>query len=697
MTKQYDQALQNLIFKFGLLPLIIAAVFCCLTVERLSAQGPENTMVVINAESSDSLAVANHYIHLRDIPATNVVYVSDIKTNKNDGESIGSKGYKQKILGPVMKAMKERGLKDQIDCVTFSAGLPTRVQIQPEQKKYLTLTGQKYSIQRHTPWASISSLTYFYANAFSNRPSFLDLDANRYAPLRFKSVLENPFTGRAAKEFDEAQESLKNRDYADAEQKFLKLAQDNPLQLAVIYSLARAFALNGNSVRAIQALTYMRERGFSNRSIIAKDRAFSTLKDNQEFNDVVNEIEDLPANLLPTRSFSSKSYWSENAWANGSSDQGENYLLSTVLAFTGKGGSTVPQALNQLSLSVGADGTKPEGLVYFAQHGDPRSKTRHAQFSNAFAELKSLNREVEIGKGKLPTKDSQIVGATLGSPKLKWNISGGAQFVPGALCDNFTSYGGWWAKKGQTQLTEFLNNGAAGSCGTVCEPYTIFPKIPSARLHAHYFRGSTLAEAFYQSVSGPFQLLIVGDPMCCPFGVFPEFTVSGLEESATVTGDLELSFEALPDSPKIWRYEVFFDGLFLSKVSNPKKFRVATDALNDGYHELRVVAVADTPSANRRSQKIGFQLNRSNESVELSIQKTDVKVGEKLSFEVRSTNDSEIEVFQNSRIVATSRSGMRGFIDSSKLGIGKSKLHAVVRKTDDTLQRSLPVEISIAN
>ena len=37
------------------------------------AQGPENTLVVVNRDSPSSMEIANHYIALRKIPVTNVL------------------------------------------------------------------------------------------------------------------------------------------------------------------------------------------------------------------------------------------------------------------------------------------------------------------------------------------------------------------------------------------------------------------------------------------------------------------------------------------------------------------------------------------------------------------------------------------------------------------------------------------------
>ena len=96
------------------------------------------------------------------------------------------------------------------------------------------------------------------------------------------------------------------------------------------------------------------------------------------------------------------------------------------------------------------------------------------------------------------------------------------------------------AGAGQTPLTEFLRYGAAGSSGTVCEPYAIQNKFPVPAIQVHYARGCSLAEAFYQSVWGPYQLLIVGDPLCRPWARIPAIHVSGVEAGATVHGRLIL-------------------------------------------------------------------------------------------------------------------------------------------------------------
>ena len=669
---------------------------CCICfASQATAQGPENTLVVVNANSQDSLAVANLYVNLRGIPACNVVYVDGIsKPNEPVAESSNSGRFKRDIATPILKAIEDRGIGNQIDCVAYSAGFPTRINFQREMVTYLKNTGKKKQLTLHAPWASITSLTYFYHNLFSDRPDFLELDANHYANPRRMRLLDNPFSGDDALKFNTATRDAEARNYDQAIEKLTELASIHPNQIAIVYALSRVHALNGSIDKALAALDRTKQLGFASKSLLNSDPAFAKLRSKPDFQKIVNDMEDLPERDAPSRSFFSKQYWGKNGWPNGSPEQGERYLMSSVLAVTGKNQSTLEASLKRLKASVQADGSKPEGSVYFADHRDPRSRTRKGQFSAAVAELKSLGHKASIGSDIYPLKDPRVIGATLGSANPKW-LDSGSKFLPGAICDNFTSFGAAWDKPVQTQLNEWLDSGAAGACGTVYEPYTIAAKIPSARWHAHYARGCTLAESFYQSVSGPFQLLLVGDPLCCPYGDFPNFEITGLSSGDTVMGDFELQIEEHPESPKIGHYEIFYNGVFLAEVKDVTKIPVSTDAMNGGYHELRIVGVTDSPVANKRSKKVGFFFNQKGQTATLDIAKSRVRFGDQIVGLAISPIPKIIKIQQNKRTLATVRSGEQFRIPSAKLGAGKSVLTAVVELGDGTVVQSAPIPLEV--
>jgi len=592
--------------------------------------------------------------------------------------------------------MRKRGIENQIDCIAYSAGFPTRINFQPEMKTYLQQTGKKYAITQHAPWASITSLTYFHRNAFSDTPNFLELDANHFANPRRMKVLANPFSGADATKYSAAIRQSTTGDYEAATKSLTELTKKHPQQATVVYSLARCLALDGQEDKAIAALQQAKSIGFAYRTVLTNDTAFVDIKSKPAFRQIIKQMDDLPDGLTATRTFSGQSFWAKNGWANGTQDQGERYLLSSVLAVAGKKQSTLKASLDRLKSSVIADGTAPKGNVYFADHKDARSRTRKNQFSFAAAELKSLGRSASIGSAVYPTNDRQVIGVTMGSPKPKWPASK-STFLPGAICDNFTSYGAWWEKTGQTQISEFLDAGAAGASGTVYEPYTIAAKIPSARWHAHYARGTTLAESFFQSVTGPFQLLLVGDPLCCPFGKFPEFKVTGLKDGATVTRDFILKFKKQAKSPVIKYFELFYDDVLLTKVINTNQVKIAIDDTSSGYHEFRVVGVSDSPIAKKRSKKIGFTVRKGrNVSLNLNIENPECILGQSLRAKVVSSAGGQVLIQQNRRTITSVQSGEYFEIPTSELGIGNTTLQAVEMLSQNQALKSKPVTVSLS-
>ncbi|MBN1909570.1 MAG: hypothetical protein JW818_07525 [Pirellulales bacterium] len=281
--------------------------------------------------------------------------------------------------------------------------------------------------------------------------------------------------------------------------------------------------------------------------------------------------------------------------------EGRQYLLSVMLGATvGKDrrGNTPEEVLAYLEKGVGADGTSPRGTVYYAKTADVRSKTRADLFPTAVAELKKLGVNAEIIKDVAPKQTTNVCGVTMGTAAFNW-VSFHSRLLPGAIGDNLTSYGGVMkANSSQTTLAEYLRYGAAGASGPVTEPYAFppNPKFPNAMLHVHYARGCSLAEAYYQAVHGPYQLLIVGEPLCQPWAKIPKVSVTGAKPGETVKGLLTLTPSAtIPGGGQVDHYELFVNGVRLGKVDPGVPFSLDTAKLIDGYHEFRVVAVGPAP------------------------------------------------------------------------------------------------------
>ena len=654
------------------------------------AQGPENTLVVVNRDSPSSMEIANHYIALRKIPVTNVLYL-DQPTNYReqiDAETSHTKYFQLEFLKPILAHMNQKGITKQITCVTYSAGFPTRFNCQAPLIKYLETSGAAKNPKLQNPYASLTSLTYFNEGVFSAKPVFIDPKANRYAWADLADPVANPFVGVAGTDFDDAEQLFEEGQHKEAREIYQDLAEKHPRQAMLWFLIAKCFAEEKQVDPALEALEQASQLGWSYPKMITSERSLRSLKQKPRFRRLVRAMVKRPARALPARAFTAGSYWAENGWASSSSGQGKRYLLSTVLAVTGPRASTTAEAVAQIESSVAADGTFPRGKIYIASHKDVRCTCRQQDLALAAAELKLYGLNPEVSKQPWPKGNQKVAGATLGSGKVEW-IRDQNRFLPGALCDNLTSYGAYWTKSGQTQFTEFLKAGAAGASGTVVEPYAVPYKFPNSRLHVNYAQGSNLAEAFYQSVTGPFQLLIAGDPLCRPYAKFPRFEISGIEENDQVDGDFELAVEVEKDSPSIGHFEVFLDGRFWTQLPS-RKFLVTTGGMTEGYHEIRIVAVSNTATAPRTSQSLGFILQTQEKPYTLlKAASTRLRRGERIALTTQPADD--FDVLQNGNVVGKIVGGT-GSLPSARVGEGPVFLQAV--KSDGT-RASIPLRLEI--
>lgn len=667
---------------------------CCLAwlvvslgwVAPAAAQGPENTLVVVRKDSPQSLAVANRFIELRNIPATNVMYIGELVVYPHiSTETSHAKYFRSEILKPMKAHLKKNGIEEQITCVAYSADIPTRYNVQAELIKFYEHTGTKPNAKFYNPYASLTSMTFFNDDVYDPKPTFIGLQSNRYAGVGFKDPLANPFSGRDKATFDNALEALEAGKAGQAVDDFKQLASKHPGQAVVHFMVARCLADQEQPEEAFDALRDAVRSGWHFPKLTAA--GLRPLSRKSEYRKIVRSMVPVPTGALPPRSFDPGAYWSENGSASGTAEQGKRYLLSTVLSVVGPRALKTKEALAQIDSSVAADGTFPKGQFYIAVHDDIRSKCRKRDLLLAAQELKSLGVKPVVDKAPWPSGQQNVAGATLGSGRVDW-IESSNRFLPGALCDNLTSFGGHWAKTGQTQLSEFIKAGAAGASGTVAEPYAIPLKFPNSRLHVNYLKGSNLAEAFYQSVAGPFQLLVVGDPLCRPYAKFPKFRVDGIESGDTVGGEFELTVKLDRKSPSVGWFEVYLDGLYWTKLTS-NKLLVPIESLSDGHHEIRIVGVRDTTTAARRSEVLDFVVVREAAQTRLTPSNLTVARTARVEFSIEPAED--FVIVHNGRVVGKAVNGTGSF-PAEKLGQGNVKLQAM--KADGS-RASMPVKLEV--
>lgn len=428
---------------------------------------------------------------------------------------------------------------------------------------------------------------------------------------------------------------------------------------------------------------------------------YMSLRSNQYTRRAIPEQKD-----TPTLGFSSQHQFGPHGELVA---KGERYLLSMVLGVVADEdtrGNTLREILEYLSRSAAADGSFPKGTIYFVQNGDIRSRTRDAAFPDVVESLRNLGVRAEIVHGTMPQNKSDCQGVMMGTAQFDWATSGSI-ILPGAICDHLTSLGGVMTRSGgQTPLTEFLRYGAAAASGTVTEPFAIAEKFPMPTVHLHYARGCTVAEAFYQSVYGPYQLLIVGDPLCRPWGNIPRVrlqnsidwdslqgTVSVLAEADFERANLPVSF----GSGKVDRFEWFMDGHCLGRSVPGEPFSLDTSRWDDGYHELRIVAVESGLIATRGTFVQPLFLKNHGGQITARLESSSARLGEKIVVEIDSPGALAVVVRHNSRIVARAVGDhARLTIDTTQLGVGPVRLQAVGLGKGASLNRiSRPMDMVI--
>lgn len=93
------------------------------------------------------------------------------------------------------------------------------------------------------------------------------------------------------------------------------------------------------------------------------------------------------------------------------------------------------------------------------------------------------------------------------------------EFVPGALGDHLTSFGGILDKAhGQMTVLSWIDAGVSATYGTTSEPCAHLQKFPHPQaLIGFYLQGASALEAYWKSVAWPQQGLFVGEPLAAPF------------------------------------------------------------------------------------------------------------------------------------------------------------------------------------
>ena len=323
----------------------------------LAGGGPETTLLVVNSASPGSQTIANYYQSIRNIPASNVVYVEWTGTMSH----VDINTFRDKILVPVLKAVDEHDqLGTPIDCITYSSDFPWAINFTTDIPP-----GREKQQAFQNPEGSLTGMTYLYIPVLAKQPTaYCDYAVNRYMRLR-------------------------------------ELRDEAPYELNLEYN------------------------GMISNSPTIKD-GYRKLRE--------------PAEPSSIGSHGFQNWYGWGAKGELIESGGIRYILSTSLGITFGRGNTVGEVVNYLQRGATADGKSPAGTIYFMENEDVRSTTRKPGIPMAMEQLKLLKVAARIEQGAVPLRKNDVQGLLCGVADFDWRKSS-STILPGAICENLTSYG----------------------------------------------------------------------------------------------------------------------------------------------------------------------------------------------------------------------------------------------------------------
>jgi uncharacterized protein (TIGR03790 family) len=178
-------------------------------------------------------------------------------------------------------------------------------------------------------------------------------------------------------------------------------------------------------------------------------------------------------------------------------------------------GSSLPEIKALVDRGIESDGTSPRGTAYLLLTTDKARDSRALIYPVA-QRSGSAFIHIEILKQDLLEYRTDVMFYFTGLASVAGLDT--LRFLPGAIADHLTSFGGMLTDSSQMSALQWLKAGATGSYGTVVEPCNFPQKFTDpAIVIARYIHGETLLEAYWKSVAWPGQGVFIGEPLAAPY------------------------------------------------------------------------------------------------------------------------------------------------------------------------------------
>ena len=628
----------------------------------IAAVGPETTLLAINGASPASLAVGNAWMAQRHIPFDHVVVLTAVPP----GDHCTRSEFIAGVLQPLRAAVRERKLGGEISLVAFAPDFPLAIHM-----------GLKDVTRDTGTWGALTGMTALGSLVLAGEEDWVEPSAN-HLYQKPPGLVDQPKVPKELRpEFKAVADAFEAKDYATGCAKLLKLDQQVPHHAGLLYDLACAHARLHHDPEALAALTASVAAGFTDWKWMGKDEDLAMLRERPEFVALVAKLRAEKFIPPPTTALSGSPRWLGDATP---AKDDHDVLPAMLLGVTSGDGLGIEATIANLARAVAADGSHPAGTIFCVRNDDVRSTARQWAFEPLCDALHQEGIAAVLADGVLPYDAPAVAGAVVGSAGFAWKDSG-STILPGAICEHLTSFGAQlWPGAGQTHLTEWLRSGAAGTSGTVDEPLALQSKFPSPFIHLHYVRGLSLIEAFYRSVAGPYQLLMVGEPLCAPWA----------KPVAIHDGDAQHA----PSGEQIASVELWLDGHRRATVA-PGAALPAWGRLSSGTHELRLVCLPRDPA--QQPARLSRPITGDRDPTSLLTAVPSAALGDALRFTVEYAGAARLRLRSISGVVAEA-AGPRATLDcpTARLGLGPATLRGEALAADGSVIAQQDASITIA-